>query len=218
MSSAKGVIGFRIVDTWAVRTAGVGEFGPLTAVVSADGRVRACSTSSPSAATLPRTAAFDHQHHYPSWHSRYPSGAFRRLRRFRTHPSNGNSCVASTCAAHSASDNFPPLTGPSRTFIFDRELSYRVRDFTRNSRFVLYDNGAFELQYPPSQYGPGLYRGAYRNANAVLTFLFDSSTGRRVDEPWDDATGTLEGDSLTIQYKENMQHSDFENAAYVLAP
>src|SRR5688572_25522735 len=44
--------------------------------------------------------------------------------------------------------SFPPLSGPSRTFIFDGELSYRVRDFTRQSRFVLYDNGAFVLQYP----------------------------------------------------------------------
>jgi hypothetical protein len=43
---------------------------------------------------------------------------------------------------------FPPLSGPSRTFIFDRELSYPVTAYTRNSHFVLYDNGAFVLQYP----------------------------------------------------------------------
>ena len=64
--------------------------------------------------------------------------------------------------------HFPPLSGPSRTFIFDRELSYPVRDFTRKSRLVLYDNGAFELQYPPSQYGPGLFRGAYKNVDGVI--------------------------------------------------
>jgi hypothetical protein len=46
-------------------------------------------------------------------------------------------------------------------------------------------------------------------------FLFDSSTGRGAHEPWDDATGTLEGDSLAIQYEESMQHADFENALYV---
>jgi len=38
--------------------------------------------------------------------------------------------------------------GASRTFLFDRELSYRVNDYTKMSRFVLYDNGAFVLQYP----------------------------------------------------------------------
>jgi hypothetical protein len=113
--------------------------------------------------------------------------------------------------------DFPPLTGPSRTFIFDRELSYPVRDYTQKSRFVLYANGAFELQYPPSQYGPGLYRGAYRDANGVVMFLFEFQ-GRRVGTPWNDATGTLSRDSLTVQYAESMQHADFENAVYVLMP
>lgn len=109
--------------------------------------------------------------------------------------------------------NFPPLSGPSRTFVFDRDLSYPVRDFTRKSRFVLYGNGAFALQYSGIEY---VYRGGYQDANGVLMFLFDSSTGRGVHEPWDDATGTLEGDSLMIQFEESMQHADFENAVYVL--
>jgi hypothetical protein len=74
---------------------------------------------------------------------------------------------------------FPPLSGPSRTFTFERELSYPVRDFTWNSRFVLYDNGAFELQYPPSQYGPGLFRGAYQVANGDIMFLFEFSGPQR---------------------------------------
>ena len=42
--------------------------------------------------------------------------------------------------------------------------------------------------------------------------------GRGVGEQWDDATGVLKGDSLTIQYDLLMQHSDFENAVYVLTP
>ena len=111
--------------------------------------------------------------------------------------------------------SFPPLSGPSRTFVFDRELSYAVRDFTRQSRFVLYENGAFGLYYPTIAY---VYRGAYQGANGVLMFRFDSSTGRSVDEPWDDATGTLKGDSLTLEYDDIMQHADFENAVYVLTP
>ena len=59
-------------------------------------------------------------------------------------------------------------------------------------------------------------RTACQGANGVLMFRFDSSTGRSVDEPWDDATGTLKGDSLTIQFQESMQHADFEDAVYVL--
>src|SRR5258708_4085295 len=54
--------------------------------------------------------------------------------------------------------NFPALSGLSRTFTFDRELTYSVSGYTKQSRFVLYDNGAFVLQYVSL----GLeYRGAY---------------------------------------------------------
>ncbi len=111
--------------------------------------------------------------------------------------------------------NFPPLSGPSRTFIFDRELSYPVRDFTRKSRCVFYDNGAFELQYPPSQYGPGLFRGAYKNVDGVIMFLFEFQ-GRKSGTPWDDATGALKGDLLTVQYVWDMRMADFEDGVYVL--
>jgi hypothetical protein len=109
------------------------------------------------------------------------------------------------------------LEGPARTFIFEAELSYRVSDFTRQSRFVLYDNGACVLQYPPSIssiYGEGRLPGAYREADGVIMFLFQSSSGRSIDEAWEDATGTLNGDVLEIRYIEQMQHSDFENAVY----
>jgi hypothetical protein len=113
--------------------------------------------------------------------------------------------------------NFPPPSGPSRTFIFDRELSYPVRDFTRNSRFVLYDNGAFVLQYPSSSFGDVRFPGAYQDASGVIMFLFEFN-GRSVGSPWDDATGTLTGDSLTVQYEWNMRMADFEDAVYVLRP
>jgi hypothetical protein len=109
------------------------------------------------------------------------------------------------------------LTRPSRTFIFDRQLSYPVRDFTRQSRFVLYHNGAFELQYPPSQYRSGLYRGAYQDTNGVIMFLFEFQ-GRCVATAWDDATGTLNGNVLTVQYNWNMQQAEFESGLYVLIP
>jgi hypothetical protein len=74
---------------------------------------------------------------------------------------------------------FPTLSGPSRTFMFDGELEYPVRDFTRQSRFVLYDNGAFVLQYPSSSLGDGRYRGAYQAANGVMMFLFRVSGPQR---------------------------------------
>ena len=86
---------------------------------------------------------------------------------------------------------------------------------TRGSHFVLYDNGAFLLQYPPSQFGDGGFRGAYQLTNGDMIFLFEFQ-GRSVGEPGD-AYGTLTGDSLTIQYVETMKHADFEDAVYVLS-
>ena len=111
--------------------------------------------------------------------------------------------------------SFPPPSGPARTFIFKGELGYPVRDFTRQSRLILYDNGAFVLQYPPSSFGNGALRGQYEDADGVMMFIFETQ-GRTVDEAWEDATGTLRGDSLTIQFDEMMQQSDFENAVYAL--
>ena len=102
--------------------------------------------------------------------------------------------------------SFPSLSGPSRTFLFRSELSYRVRDYTKQSRFVLYDNGAFVLEYPSARG----YRGGYIEANGVLSFEWEgfSDAGPR------GATGTLNGDSLTIQYNLVMQMTDFEDAEY----
>ena len=107
---------------------------------------------------------------------------------------------------------FPPLSGPSRTFLFDRELSYRVSDYTKKSRFVLYDNGAFVLQYP--SLGEGGYRGGYEDTNGVIMFEWE---GWSVAGPWG-ATGTLKADSLTVQYNHIMQLTDFEDAVYVRIP
>src|SRR5215212_2595174 len=58
-----------------------------------------------------------------------------------------------------ATPTFPPLAGPSRTFVFDRVLSYPVSDYTRRSRIILYDNGGFVLRYSDTDQGG--YRGGY---------------------------------------------------------
>jgi hypothetical protein len=110
------------------------------------------------------------------------------------------------------STNFPPLSGPSRTVFFDRELSYPVSDYTKKSRFVLYDNGAFVLQY--LSLGEGGYRGGYKDANGVIVFEWE---GWNMAGPWG-ATGTLQGDSLRVQYNLIVQMSDFEDAVYALIP
>ena len=135
------------------------------------------------------------------------------MRKFGAYLANGNkSAPSSSLADSAASDKLSSLSGPSRTFVFDRELSYRVSDYTKKSRFVLYDNGAFVLQFP--SLGEGGYRGGYQDANGVITVR----VGRlERGGPWG-ATGTLKGDSLTVQYNQIMQMTDFEDAVYVLIP
>jgi hypothetical protein len=106
--------------------------------------------------------------------------------------------------------NFPPLSGPSRTFVFDHELSYHVRDWTRASRFVLYDDGGFVLQYEKQ----GEYRGGYTETSGVLTLEWEGWSAAGV---WG-ATGTIEGNTLTVRYNQVMGLTDFEDAVYALAP
>jgi len=91
-------------------------------------------------------------------------------------------------------------------------LQYQVRDYTKHSLFVLYDNGAFVLQYPTVAGGGG-YRGGYTETNGAITFEWE---GWSVAGPWG-ATGTLKDGSLTVRYNGIMQLTDFEDAVYLLA-
>ena len=45
----------------------------------------------------------------------------------------------------------PPLTGPNTAYVFSGPLSYPVSGYTRESKFVLYDSGAFAFTYPRSR-------------------------------------------------------------------
>jgi hypothetical protein len=105
--------------------------------------------------------------------------------------------------------SFPPLSGAFRTFAFERETAYRVREYTKQSRFLLYDNGAFALQYVSLG---GDYRGGYTESNGVITFEWE---GWNISGPWG-ATGTLQDGRLSVHYNDIMMWSDFEDAAYVL--
>jgi hypothetical protein len=107
---------------------------------------------------------------------------------------------------------FPPLSGPSRTFVFDHELTFRVSDYTKHSRFILYDTGGFLLQYT-SLTGDG-YRGGYTQTDGTITFDWE---GWSVAGPWA-ATGTVKDDTLTVRYNDIMQWTDFEDAVYRLTP
>jgi hypothetical protein len=107
--------------------------------------------------------------------------------------------------------SFPPLTGSFRTFAFERGTANGVREYTAQSRFLLYDNGAFALQYLSLG---GEYRGGYTESNGVITFEWE---GWNISGPWG-ATGTLRDGHLAVHYNEIMFWTDFEDAQYVLTP
>lgn len=97
-----------------------------------------------------------------------------------------------------------PLTGLAGIYLFNAPISptYRVRDYTRASKYVLQDSGTFSLQYASQD---GEWVGTYRLENGRISFFFDG---------FDGATGTLNGDLLEIRYGDRMEHSDFESAVY----
>ena len=76
---------------------------------------------------------------------------------------------------------------------------------TEKSLFVLYDNGAFSLDYLNLSGRP--YRGSYTEENGLLNFTWEGCCR------WG-ATGRLEDDSLKVQYNAMMQMADFEDAVY----
>jgi len=66
---------------------------------------------------------------------------------------------------------------PARIFAFDHQLSYPVMEYTKESRYVLYDDGSFALQYatPAGEYD-GMYQQA---ASGAVTFVSKAPDGVR---------------------------------------
>lgn len=111
--------------------------------------------------------------------------------------------------------SFPAVSRPARVYLFADGLQYPVRHWTRASRYVLYDDGTFVLQYSLAQ-GVFGYHGTYLEAGAVITFRWEAN--QDVAAPWHPATGTLSGDLLTVRYDPIMHWDDFEDAVYARAP
>jgi hypothetical protein len=102
----------------------------------------------------------------------------------------------------------PPVSSPARIYESPAPLNYPLQPWTQGSRFVLYDDGTFALQYG----GPGDYLGTYRETNGIVTFGWEGSS---TAGPWG-ATGMLGEKTLTVRFNLVMQMSDFEDAVYTL--
>jgi hypothetical protein len=101
---------------------------------------------------------------------------------------------------------YPTIIGPASVFDFSGPLFYPVRGFTMTSRYVLYDNGAFALQYLGFD-NPG----SYEKDGGTILFLFFPSDGRSGRS---DAIGMLNGELLEVRYSDSMHQADFEDATY----
>jgi hypothetical protein len=95
-----------------------------------------------------------------------------------------------------------PSAFPVAIYRYSSPLDYASSFQTIGSRYLLYPDGVFGLQYDAFAH---VSMGTYRQDGTTITFRFDD---------FGIATGTLNGDLLEVRYSEIMQHSDFENAVY----
>jgi hypothetical protein len=145
-----------------------------------------------------------------------------------TAPTNGGGPSAAAPSAPEAPPPPPPTPLPPAPpfpalpragMIYDgaAELYASLFGFHQSrlaSRYVLWDDGTFALQFSSVRWGFFQYPGRYTRADSLITFAFaDGSTAGT----WD-ATGSLRGDTLIVSYSLLMQHSDFLDGAYVRAP
>ena len=103
---------------------------------------------------------------------------------------------------------FPALAKAGQVYAEPPGL-YATHSAQHVSRFVLYDDGTFELQFARGS-APLTFKGRYeRDASGVELHWDDWET----TESWY-AKGILEGDQLTVTYSDAMSLSDFESGTY----
>lgn len=110
-----------------------------------------------------------------------------------------------------ASVPFPEVSRPARVYVAVSSPYYPMHGSPLASRYVLYDDGTFALQYSSANYPFFEYRGTYAEADTDIRFNWE---GWSVAGPWG-ATASVAGDSLTVRYNLIMQLSDFEDGVYI---
>jgi hypothetical protein len=80
-----------------------------------------------------------------------------------------------------------------------------------SSRYVLYDDSTFALEFVSPRFGAFDYRGRYSLVDSRIIFSWD---GWSTAGPWG-AQASLRGDSLKVTYNLIMSMSDFVDGTYV---
>ena len=106
---------------------------------------------------------------------------------------------------------FPPVSRPARVYVAAQFPTYEYHRGPLASRYVLYDDGAFGLQYASPRFGTFEYRGMYTESNGHLDFQWEGSS---LAGPWG-ATAVITEESLTVSYNVIMQMTDFEDGVFL---
>ena len=107
---------------------------------------------------------------------------------------------------------FPAVSKPARIYVAEKESSYvGYHGGALQSRYVLYDDRAFALQYTSARFGHFEYRGTYAESNGEVVFHWEGSGSAG---SWG-ATGVLTEASLTVSYNFIRQISDFEDGVFL---
>jgi hypothetical protein len=108
---------------------------------------------------------------------------------------------------------FPAITEPARIFVVESAPALPEYGSPMPSRYVLYDDGRFALQYLSLTRPFFQYTGRYTDVNGAITFNWNAAN---LAGSWG-ATGALTAGRLTVHYNTVMILDDFEDGVYVLA-
>ena len=116
--------------------------------------------------------------------------------------------------ANESPRSFPLVDRPATLYGGVVSFSYPLDQTGLASRYVLYDDGTFALQFSTATQPFFEYRGRYSEADGLITFEWE---GWSRAGPWG-ATALRNGDSLAVRYNDIMMLTDFENATYIRTP
>jgi len=94
---------------------------------------------------------------------------------------------------------FPAPSRPAQIYV------EAVQTSSRPSRYVLYEDGSFALQFPGRE-----YPGTWSQKDSVITFTF-------LEWGWE-AIGLQSDNHMTITYSESMWELEFNGGTYVRSP
>lgn len=105
---------------------------------------------------------------------------------------------------------YPPVSTSGPVSVYERVGPHTIPP-DWHSRYVLYDDGTFELQFSRDAGPPLSYRGEFSRTGSSITLDFDDDTRWQALGSFNDDRSTLH-----VEYNVVMSLSDFEDGTYIL--